>query len=774
MTKRFYLADKIALIILSITMFLSVIFFLPGGLLSGELLKGYLLIIGTSAAFIAWLVGRLIEAQFHFAWSPMFLGLAALVVAVFLSALFSPTPYLSFFGEGFDSGTCISILMFVLIFFLASQLFVSRRRVAAFTSGFFILYIVLALYQLAHLFFPTLTSFGIFSGRATTPVGLWSDFAYLSGAALVGCTLILEFLQQSKLFRFVIMCVGLLAFFFVVLANVLSVWMLVAASSFIILIYKLTQNKSSENPRFPITAFVLLLITLFLVLMNGVFGGFLAQALNARYVGIGLNLHATLTIARSSLDAHSIFGAGPNRFLHEWLQFRPAGSYSGALWNTPFSSGVSFFATLGLLTGTLGILACILFLFYFVFDGIRKTYLPKGSSKNFFAFSFFIIALYFILALLVDSPGISIIFCAFFFSGLFLSTLVQEKRIATRIVSFTKENRVSFLAAILVVVLTIIMMSIVSVATERFIADVYFQMGIRDANDGAYTIADLRLSQAITIRDLPSFERERVALAQAILQKTLSDSSLSSDQMQTDSSTIIGIGNTAALRAVSLDPSDPRNYLALADFMSTLAGLKVQNAFSSAETAYLSAIKGFPDYPEPYLGLAQLYFNAQDLKNAALYANEALEKKPDYTDAFLVLEKIDLSNNDSSSAIAVLKKAISLDQNNPDLYLDLGLAEYTTGDYADSVSALRTNVTENESSINGWYYLALADQKIGNMSEANTILNALHSKFPDNADISAALVGPAPSIPPPAPTEQQNVAKKHSVPVLPVAPKAVQ
>jgi tetratricopeptide (TPR) repeat protein len=770
MPKKFHYADKIAYILLSVTVFLGMIFFIPGGLISGEIFKGYLLVIGISSSFIAWLVARLLEGAMCFPSSRMLVGLLFLVVAVLFSGLFSQTSYLSFFGEAFEQGTAISILMLALAMFLTSELIVTRSRIFIISSGFFFLYTIVSIYQIIHLVLPGVTTLGAFFGNASSPIGAWSDFAYLSGAMLIASILVLEFLKQSKFFRVIAYIVGLISLFFVVLSNFVFVWMIVGFLAFVILFYKLMQNRKREEAIFPTKAFIVLIISLVMVLMNGLLGGQLANKFHIQYLSVAPSLSSTIYVAKSSIQSHPVFGAGPNRFLHEWLSYRPITANNNIMWSSPFSSGVSFFATLAMLTGVLGVVSVILFFLLFLIEGVKKTFSSsENGTRNFYSFSFFVIALYFLLATSVFSPGASIIICTFFFLGLYISTLTDDKRIGERTIYFAKDYKTSFFSVFFVVIMIVSMVAIVSVSTERFVSIVYFQISERDSNARAYVLADQRLAQAISISDSPTYERERVLLSEKILQNISSDSSLSPDTVSAETRSIVAIGNNSALRAVALDPTDPRNYLTYADFMRTMAGLKAQNAFSGAEDAYNSMIKLFPNYPESYLGLARLYVDSGDLKNAEKYVNQALAKKPNYTDAYFLAEKIDATNNDYASAIEKLKTAAMYDQNNPDIYFELGLVNYKTSDYGSALKAFQATLQLNQGNFSAWYYLALTHQKLGNTTDANSILELLHKRFPDSSDISNALSGPPASVP--APTSKNDKNKKPPLPPVNSKPK---
>jgi len=771
--KNFERYDRIAFATLSVTVLLGMIAFIPGGFLSGATIKGYLLIIGTTAAFVFWLIGRLMEGAFRIPWTPVLGSLGILAVVLFASALFSHAPYLSFFGEGFDQGTFAVIAMLALTLFLASVLCTSRKRTFLFLKGFFLLYLIVAAYQLVHLFFPQATSFGLFFDRVTSPVGLWSDFAYLSGAVLITCTLISEFFAPSKLMRTFVYAALPLALFFTILADIFLVWVFVGIAAIGVLVYKLLAIRFAETKQFPVTSFVVSLIALFFLLTNALFGDFLANILHAAFTAINPSFLATMHVAQSSLHEHLLFGAGPNRFFHEWLVYRPLAVNGSSLWNISFSSGVSFFVTTAFLGGVVGILGVIVFLGALGYESVRSVFKRASEPhENFFVFSMCVLALYFIAILVFASPGISIIICAFFFTGLFLAGLVADKRVPERVIPFLNDYRAGFFMILLIVLFVMISVATVSASTNRFVSLVYFQKGTHDAANGATTLADNRFVRAITIADLPVYERARTLLAEQLLQTTMaSNASGSSDAIVAQVQNQIAVGNAAALRAVAIDSTDPVNYISLGDLMRIIAPLKIDKAFDTAHDAYARAIALAPNYPLPYFDLAELYFGSGDTKNAEAYIGQALAKKPNYTDALFLRAKIQDARGDQPGALDTLKSAASMDQSNPVAYYQVGLVEYEMGDYQNAATAFTQAVNLDSNYVNAFYYLALADNKIGKTDEARMILAALQKHFPDDQNVANALANigapyqaPAPVLPAPAKDTKPKAPSSPTVP----------
>ena len=737
--------DRIAAVILSATVFLSLIAFVPGGSMAGSVLKGYLLIIGSTLAFLFWIVARLIEGSVSIPRSRLLSALGIFAGVEFISAVFSHTPYLSFFGQGFDLGTAFSSIALVLMSFLVSVLIVSKKRLALFVSGFFAVYVVLALFQFLHLFFPIATSFGALSGATATTLGSWVDFGYLSGMALIGFVLLLSFFKPTKPVRLLASLGSLLALFFIVLIGSRAVFLLVGISAISILTYKILAGRSFASSRFPTMAFILALLMLFAFLTTGIFGSYLATKLGASYTEIHPNLSTTLSVAHLSLSAHPLVGPGPNTFFPEWILHRPVAFNQSTYWDVPFAAGSSFLLTTAFLAGLLGILGVLLVLAAFVLESIRRVFrFTPHSEGSTVVFSFFLSATYLLVTLLVASVTIGIVVLAFFFLGLCIAVIQIEKRSTSKEISFSTGYRRGFWSIFCIVALIFLGVTELTFATKRFVAEIYFAKGSTAALASNFAQADARYATAIKLVDLPKYEEMRTVLAEHYLSSIFAQNSGSaslSDDAKTAIQNAVAVGTASATRAVALDPTSVDAYLALGDFTRLLAPLKIQNAFTTSESAYKKAQTIAPNYPKTPLNLGELYYGVGRASDARAYAHQALALKPNYTDAYFLLAEIDGAAGDTVAELVDLESAAKADTIDATALLALGEFQYKQGSYADAISTLENAVTASRSSIEAWYYLALADGKAGDKTDAARILSTLHSAYSENTDVTSALVG---------------------------------
>ena len=746
--KNFHLCDRIAQIIVLVTVLLTLIAFIPGGLVSLALAKGYVLVVGVSLALVFWLIARLMEGSVHFSRSWTLMSLGTLAVVVIVSTFFSHAPYLSLFGEQLDQGACIPFVLMCVAVFLVSELFQDEKGVSYFFSSAFILYGVVGLYQLAHLFFAGALSFGVFTSNVSTPLGLWSDFAYFSGAMLVGSVLVYEFFQFPRIVRVIISGVGMLALFFVLLTNNLLVWLLVGLSLLLVLVYRLLFSEQAEGTRFPIVSFILTILAIFMSITNASFGGKIAALLHAPYLGIDPSVAATLHVGYESIKSHLLLGVGPNQFFHEWITYRPLSVNLTMLWSSVFSFGSSFLLTISILTGILGVLAGSFFVISFLYEGwknlFRQSFASDRERVHPGIFALFVNTLYFFLIIVFASPGIAITLLSFFSIGLFIAVLGRSGLIERRTIQFSHKKYFGIILICVIVLGTAFSLFGIVGATKRLSVGIHYARGVRYANSGDAIQADTEFVKAIAQVDLPSIERDRVQLAANIIQAEFSTLSPSATDLPASSKSVIQnaikVGTSASIAAVSLDTNDVQNFLAYGDFMQALAPLKIQAAFDNSRDAYLKAMNVAPNYPVTYFSLARLYAKNGDTKNALNYVNQAITIKSNYTDAYFLEEQIALAQSDVDTAVSILKKAITADPSNAQVYAELGKVQYNAGRYTEAVASYGSATTLDSNDTASWYYLAQSFSKTGDVKDASMILTALHARYPDNADIKNALL----------------------------------
>jgi cytochrome c-type biogenesis protein CcmH/NrfG len=104
---------------------------------------------------------------------------------------------------------------------------------------------------------------------------------------------------------------------------------------------------------------------------------------------------------------------------------------------------------------------------------------------------------------------------------------------------------------------------------------------------------------------------------------------------------------------------------------------------------YQAALTKNPTDIQAMLGIATVYQQANNYKNAAIYLENVIAIDPSQKDVYLRLANLYMSQelSDYKSAATVLNKAVSVDPNNPDIYLKLGSAQSYLGNKQAAVLA---------------------------------------------------------------------------------------
>jgi Zn-dependent protease with chaperone function len=112
--------DKLSFLSLFIIIVFLPIFFLPNTGVSVELSKGLLLVGGLTLAVIFWSIARFFDGNIKLPKSSLILSSVLIVITTLLSAFFSKSSQISFFGTMFDVGTFWFIFSGFLLLFVAS------------------------------------------------------------------------------------------------------------------------------------------------------------------------------------------------------------------------------------------------------------------------------------------------------------------------------------------------------------------------------------------------------------------------------------------------------------------------------------------------------------------------------------------------------------------------------------------------------------------------------------------------------------------------------
>jgi tetratricopeptide (TPR) repeat protein len=739
---RSTLFDRVAKLLFIVFLALSPLFFIPFLQLPVDLSKIYFLALGITLAFIAWVIARLVDGAITFPKSPIIWVSLLLPATFFISALFSPAPRVSFAGTSLGIGSVAVITLLVLAFLGSTMYLGTPRRLSLFFKVLLGSMLVVTLFQIAYIFLGArFLNFGTFFGSTSNLIGRWNDFGIFFGAIAISAIVLLEVattLSRGK--KIALWLLLVLSFFFLALVNFTLLWGVLAAFAVILLVYSLAVLRPrGEEPRthFPVAPFVAVLVALLFLIANPIVGTVLPRFFGIGQAEVRPSIAATTAVTWDSLKKSPIVGVGPNRFSNAWMMYRPNQVIATDFWASSFNSGFGLLPSFVATTGILGSLALLAFLLLYLIAGALHVFRAhERKETQALMILTFTLSLYAWVLVLIYNPGIIGVLAAFLFSGAFVGLLAHTGILPMRRASFLEDPRKSFFAILGLVAILIFSLIVLFVGAEKFIALTAYAKGIAAAQNNNMSLAEQKLSQAVSLDPSDTYYRGLVTLRLSQIQTLVNTKDISQDVLKQNFQTLFTAAEKAAQSAVQYDKTNPDNWTTLAGVYSAVVPFGVEGAYTSAKTAYDEAGKLSPNNPGFDLLRAQLEISNKDLAQAKTLTEKAISAKPNLVSAYILLAQIDAAGGNTEAAEKDLEQAVMVAPNDAGANLELGLFKYRAGNYEAAVPLLERSLIFDRSSTTAAYFLGLSYEKVGKTQNALGIFTALTKSFPNDTALA--------------------------------------
>ncbi|MDD2935219.1 MAG: tetratricopeptide repeat protein [Candidatus Pacebacteria bacterium] len=663
--------SKFSAFLLSGLVLLIPIFFIPFPSFSFYFSKGIMISLVVMVLVVIWLLDRLKDSEFTYSKNPVLLTAIVLPIVYLISSLLSGAVTTSFIGQGFEIGTSLYVLVFFLLMFLTSSIVKTKERAYYLFFLFFISFFLVAIYQgLRLLIGPEFLNFGVLTSSSSNLIGKWNELSVFFGLTTILSLVTVEFVNQSKLIKFLSYIVLLISLFFVALVNFNTVWIVLGIFSFVLVAYVISANKFSiEAPaglkmkRIPAISFLVMVLAVAIVLGNYgdrnttdnvSLGETLGSYFEISSSELKLTPLGTWNIAKETLKTKSaLLGAGPNRFVNQWLKYKPASLNNTQFWNVDFNSGYSFILSSVVTVGLLGFVLWIIFLGMLFTAGFKAVFLPKTDKAEGYLLPLaFLTTVYLWLFSIVYIPSHTILTLTFVFTGVLIALLIQNGIFETRKISFAKNQKHNF-----VLVLVLIFLILVSLVTgytviQKFSASAYSQKGLLELNKEGAVLDDVeaKIIKAVNLSNGDAYYRFLSELALVKLQNLMSKTDLSEEEVKAQFQTILGQAVENAVKSTQIDPTNYQNWVSLGRVYETIIMFDVQGAYEQAVNSYLTAINLNPQNPALAFTLGVLEYNTKNYNNAVIALERAVILQPYYSDAkyFLGLTYYNLDRVDDA------------------------------------------------------------------------------------------------------------------------------
>src|SRR3989344_3446372 len=645
--------------------------------------------------------------------------LTVVPIAYALAGIANGFSRMSFLGYTFDISTAGFIMLSFGYLFLVSLLFRSKSRIFYSYFVFLLSSIILSIFLLVRIIFGAeVLSFGLFNTLTSTMIGSWNNVGIFFGICALLSLLTFEMIQGSKFMKILLSLALLLSLFFLALVNFSIIWVILAITAFLFILYRMFSAQSAypsqtsfgkKLSKIPLYSSIVFLVSLVFVIWGATTGSYLSNKFSVTNVEVRPNLSVTLDIARNTLQSRPLFGSGPNTFAVEWLTFRPDDIISTIFWNTDFQSGIGLIPTFAVTTGAIGILSWLLFLGFFVYV-----------------------------------PSTSIFILTFFFSGLFLASVYLAGLIPTSIHVFSRSPKTGFLSSLIMVIFFIASSALGYGLFKNSQSLWYFQKSSYAFN----TSNDINLSEEYmgkAIMAVPSDIYYRalseIELAKLSLILSQDPKKVKPEDAQKQFSETLTTAIKAGIGAKDADPKNYLNWITLGRVYEAVSvpEFGIDGAYQSAQFAYNEALRRNPKNPGIFMLFAWLAVTGKDLKQAKQYALQAIAVKKNYIDAYFLLSQIEVADKNIKGAIESVTAASVIDPTDPGIFFQLGLLKYNSQDFDGAIIALEKAITLTPNYANAKYFLGLAYEAIGERTKAIEQFEQLAITNPDSEEVKTIL-----------------------------------
>lgn len=755
LSKKSNIFEKISYISLLVSVFLLPLFFIPSKFTLFEFNKIIVLVTGVFIALTFWCLARIRDGKLEFP-STLFSSSALLVVIVYLlSSLFSGNKINSLIGQGFELGTFGLVFVGFALMLATSIIFRTKDKIFYSYIALFISFILIFLFQTARLFLGgDLLSFGIFKDVTFNTVGKWNDLGIYFGLIAIMSVITLELAKLGKIMRSFLYFASLASLFFIALINFKVVWFVTGVFAIMFFVYSFSlrrgredeERRSSEGGKKVsyLIAFFLVLSAVFIVdgyRSKHVIGDSVADYFKISQLEVRPSFQGTLGIMKDSFKESPALGFGPNRFLNSWLQYKPEGVNNTIFWNFDFIYGVGIIPTFITTTGIMGMISWILFFGLFLYTGFKFIFLKTTNPfSRYLITSSFLASLYLWVINISYVPSAAIFFLTFFFTGLFVGSLVNENFVKMKTIPYLGNPRRGLILVSLLVIIIISSATGGYIYFQRYFSDIYFQKSINSLNAaGNLDEAEKYAKKSISLSKIDSHYKLLTDVYIARLSALSSQKNNSNETLSKQFESTLQNAIVSSKAAIDYDNTNYQNYVSAGRLYEFV--IPVEGAYKAASDNYNSALNLNPKSPLINLMLARLEVANKNNVKAREYITKSLQSKNNYTDAVFLLAQIEITEGNIKNAIKLVEAGSTLAFDNPVVFFQLGILKYSEKerDYKGAAEAFEKALSINSSYSNARYFLGLSYYNLGKTAEAIKQFEMVQTLNPDNKEVELIL-----------------------------------
>jgi len=728
------------------------IFFVPEVFTSLNFTKTYFVIVGLLIVIVLLSLSVLRSGTIRLVFPP---ALALFWVFTFLalaSAFLSGDKNDALYGSMFEIHTASFVVLMAVIMTVSLTFTKSKSSIVRLFIGLGISTFILQFVHILRLFFgPEFLSFGMFTTATSSVIGSFNDQALFSGLAIIVTLIVVQQVSLRIVGKVIATLIIISSLVLLSVINFYIVWLVVGFFSLVTFLYSLSKDtwlRTAGEEYSPVSKSVLGIVALVSV-FSGAFvisgeylGTVVSKTTNVTHLEVRPSLEATIDIGQSVYSKNILLGIGPNRFEDAWRLYKDPVINETTFWNTNFSAGSSYVATLFVTTGLAGGILFISFILGLLYAGYRFLFLVKseddvwGLIKVVSAVS----TVYLWFMAFVYVPGTTVMLLTALMTGVTFAVYSSVVPNTGKTINVASNRQYGILMIIFVLIAVVVSGSVFFDVTKKYLAQVTYASAVKEFQAGANLLdTDILLIEAQKLgseQDLFVSERAKLRLVELNRLNSLVEPS-ETDKQNFQAALVDGIG--LAESAILLDPTNPFNYVLLSGFYGLLNPSQYEGIKERRDGMINKARELDPTNPEHLAISAQLSARFGDLNSARESLNKALQLKPNYTEALFSLAQIDIQEGNTDAAINSTRSIISIEPSNPTRYFQLGVLLSTAQDLDAAIQAFEFAISLDNNYANARYFLALAYLDKDRRKDALDQLKIVEVSNPDNVSLQALI-----------------------------------
>lgn len=691
------------------------LFFLPWSTSVLEFNKQILLLVLAGGSLILWLLHVVVSGQLSWRYNPLDKGVAALLLAVSLSTVFSLARFKSLFGlTGSLSDALVTVIALSIFYFGIVNAFDDKGGKVRTFLGYSLFAVLL--YGVLNMFGVYLVRFPFAMSKAFNTVGSINSLGIIAAIALP-----LFYKSNISVFKYLNFSkIGVvLSLIVLVMLNWWVIWAVAIVGMAMMIALDSLNHKSrimNQESRSRMSMFLLPMT----VIVLGVF--FMIVNLNLNFlkkdfpVEVAPSFGLSADVTESVLRKNMAFGYGPENFS---LAFDLYGA--GKLANTTISSAKFFDATSQVFNwavqGGLVVLAVFAFLLWLLVRNMFRGGLTEEDTGVISGMAALLVGMF------LYPFNITLMFVAYVMMGLMAVSLWRdgkrlfnvEERAATSLIS-----SLGFIGGLILVLVGTYF------GATLYISDIKYAQALTSKEIDKTVIL---LSEALNWNGQDDrYYRISSQAALALLSAELNKKDEDADRTAKVQNYLASAINLAK-RATEIAPRESSNWSNLGDVYQNLMGL-VDGVDKLAEDSYLKASELRPGDASFYNNIGNMYLSKSNLlrqlaanggSNAAKFQQEvgpslvkaeenfkkAIEISENFGAAIYSLGAVYDRMGKVREAITQLERIAPYNSNQPTLAFELGLLYYRDNQKDKSFNQLQRAVLLSPDFANARWYLGL-------------------------------------------------------------------